>query len=152
MGEKNDYEPERFNPKVPACGKSTISLLFNGSELIMTSGIKTKRTYRYSADSGKPSQSGKFIYTKERQTLGYRGPIPEGKYWINPKEFWENAWYKFSSSQSAWGDYRITIHPYPKTKTYNRGGFFIHGGDSRGSAGCIDLTNNIAQFYQDIQM
>ena len=40
--------------------------------------------------------------------------------------------------QGAWGNYRITIHPFTTTETYGRGGFFIHGGDQLGSAGCID--------------
>ena len=61
-----------------------------------------------------------------------------------------NAWYKITASDDAWGDYRITIHPYPAAQTYSRGGFFIHGGISRGSDGCIDLTSNISKFYRDI--
>jgi len=63
------------------------------------------------------------------------------------KKFWKNARYKISPSQNVWGDYRITIHPYSKSKTHSRGGLFTHGGDNRGSAGCIDLTKNISQFY-----
>ena len=147
---ENKYASERFSPKAPACGKSVITLLFNGKELILTGGIKTKKVYTYTADSGKPNELGRFSYSKERQKTPYKGPIPEGEYWINPKEFWENAWYK-SASESAWGSHRITIHPYPKSKTYGRGGFFIHGGDIPGSAGCIDLTTNISQFYKDIK-
>jgi len=150
MSGKDKYASERFKPKSPACAKSHINLLFNGKKLIMTSGIKKKRVYRYMADSGKPNEMGRFSYSKERQKTPYKGPIPEGEYWINPDEFWENAWYKIGS-ESAWGKYRITIHPFPKTNTYNRGGFFIHGGDLPGSAGCIDLTTQMSQFYKDLK-
>jgi len=151
MADLGKYASERFTPKVPTCGKSIIYLLFNGKELVMTSGWKTKKIYKYLADSGKPDQEGKFAYGKGRQKIRNNGPIPEEEYWINPEEFWSNGWYKFTSSQSAWGDYRITIHPYPNSNTFSRGGFFIHGGKVRGSAGCIDLTNNINEFFDDLK-
>jgi hypothetical protein len=48
--------------------------------------------------------------------------------------------------RDAWGDFWITIHPYPHSQTYGRGGFFIHGGSTPGSAGCIDLTKNMNKF------
>jgi hypothetical protein len=32
------------------------------------------------------------------------------------------------------------------TQTYGRSGFCIHGGDSPGSAGCIDLTDQLEAF------
>jgi len=157
MSDKNQsmnvgkYASERFNPKVPVCGKSPISLLFDGKVLKMTAGVRSKRIYEYPADSGKPDKFGRFSYSKERQKKPFIGSIPAEDYWINPKEFWENAWYKITSSYSGWGDFRVTIHPYPKSQTYGRGGFFIHGGTERGSAGCIDLTNKISYFYRDIR-
>jgi len=53
--------------------------------------------------------------------------------------------------EDPWGNYRITIHPYPSTKVGDRGGFFIHGGSRPGSAGCIDLTTNMDQFVADLK-
>ena len=150
MSDKNQlvdpgkYASERFAPKVPTCGKSPISLLFDGKVLKMTAGVGSKRIYEYPAVSGKPDNSNRFSYSKEQPKKPFQGPIPAGDYWINPKEFWENAWYKITSSYSGWGDFRITIHPYPKSLTYGRGGFFTHGGTERGSAGCVDLTNKIS--------
>jgi len=74
---------------------------------------------------------------------------PEGTYWINPDELWTNRWYK-SGSVDAWGNYRITIHPFTTTDTFKRGGFFIHGGKVLGSAGCIDLTKYMDTFVSDL--
>jgi hypothetical protein len=62
---------------------------------------------------------------------------------------WENKWYKMGS-RAAWGNFRLTIHPYPSTETYGRGGFFIHGGSTPGSAGCIDLSTNIDKFVEKL--
>jgi len=34
---------------------------------------------------------------------------------------------------------------------FTRGGFFIHGGKYAGSAGCIDLTNHIDRFVENLR-
>ncbi len=145
----NEYMEERFNPKIPQCVKSNISLTFNGKTLILTVYRKEGATKSYKAVSGKPDEKMNFNYSKDRQKVSYVGPIPEGEYWITPNELWKNAWYKPGSTE-AWGDYRIAIHPYPTTNTYNRGGFFIHGGKILGSAGCVDLTFNMNKFVEDL--
>ncbi|MEZ5601109.1 MAG: DUF2778 domain-containing protein [Candidatus Competibacteraceae bacterium] len=79
---------------------------------------------------------------------GFReGPIPQGIYWIRPDELDDN-WLNCRLSDrfaNAWGRYRISIHPFT-TETFGRGGFFIHGGATPGSAGCIDLTNHMDRF------
>ena len=67
----------------------------------------------------------------------------------NTDKMWKNAWYKRGSTE-AWGDYQITIHPYPATPTYGRGGFFIHGGSVLGSVGCIDLAKNMNTFVKQM--
>jgi hypothetical protein len=107
------------------------------------------KQYSYPAVSGSPDSRGGFDYSATRQRTRNAGPIPEGVYWIRPDELWENAWYK-RASVGAWGDYRITIHPFTTTTTFGRGGFFIHGGATRGSIGCIDLTSNMNSFAQDL--
>jgi hypothetical protein len=56
-------------------------------------------------------------------------------------------WHLFVSG-SSWGTHRITIHPDAGAATFGRGGFFIHGGSTPGSAGCIDLTSNAAAFAE----
>lgn len=143
------YASERFNPQIPRCIKSSVYLKFDGKHLTLGKTNSKQKPIDYIAASGKPV-NGKFVYTKERQKKAFHGPIPEGEYWINPEELWENAWYK-SASTSAWGNYRITIHPYPTTVTYGRGGFFIHGGDILGSAGCIDLVKQMDKFVKDMK-
>lgn len=139
------YAGERYDPSLAMC--STLELSFDGAQLTMGGG---KKTYSYPAASGRPAKDGSFNYSKEAQMGGPGGPIPEGVYWINPDELWINRWYK-TGSRDAWGNYRITIHPFKTTETFMRGGFFIHGGKTLGSAGCIDLTKYMDTFVNDLQ-
>ena len=141
------YAAERFAPKVPICGRSTISLHFDGETLRSTG---SKALIYFPAVSGRPS-NGKFDYSLEYQKVADQGPIPEGEYWVQPSELQENSWYRVRNSRRGWGDYWITIHPYPSTQTYKRGGFFIHGGATPGSAGCIDLWLNMNDFVTALQ-
>ena len=146
-----DYSTERKVPDVPACGPAESSLHFNGAALL----LRGKKTKSYPAVSG---LDGKYE------------PIPEGRYWINPSELWERSgWtdvklyvvgaFKQGASgqqfirdhQAGWGNYRITLHPFPETNVGSRGGFFIHGGTRPGSKGCIDLTEHMAEFVRDIR-
>jgi hypothetical protein len=140
------YAEERKPPKVPSCPQSTIRFVFDGRYL---KGLGGKSLMMYPAVSGKP-EAGKFVYSRERQRMVGKGPIPEGDYWVQPSQIWDNAWYKHGST-AGWGNHRLTIHPYPKTQTYGRGGFFIHGGSIAGSAGCIDLTSHIDSFIKDLE-
>jgi hypothetical protein len=138
------YAGERYAPQVPTCKRSIFSLRFNG-QVLQAQGAKN--IIHFPAVSGRPI-NGKFDYSQNRQKEADQGPIPEGEYWIQPSELQQNAWYRYKNSRSGWGDYWITIHPYPSTETYKRGGFFIHGGSTPGSAGCIDLTMNMNRFVE----
>ncbi|WP_227815488.1 tlde1 domain-containing protein [Nitrogeniibacter aestuarii] len=144
------YVEERKPPTVPTCARATVELFFDGAHLSAT-GVR--EALRFPAVSGKPDETGKFNYSIDRQKLKGRGPIPEGKYWIQPSQTWENNWLKSMvvAPRAAWGNYRITIHPFPETNTYGRGGFFIHGGTVPGSAGCIDLTAQIDRFIDALK-
>jgi len=145
MPSPNDrYSAERYDPNLSNC--TSLSLHFNGTRLEMRGGSKG---YSYPAVSGTPDSGSSFDYSPARQRMRNSGPIPEGVYWIRPDELWENAWYKRASTE-AWGNYRITIHPFTTTTTFGRGGFFIHGGSVRGSIGCIDLTSNMNMFAHDL--
>jgi hypothetical protein len=144
MGDK--YASERYDASLAAC--SDIELNFDGEYLRMLVG--SGDSYHYPAASGISGKYGRFDYSVAAQMGGPGGPIPEGEYWVNPEEIWENAFYKRGSTDS-WGDYRLTIHPHTTTVTYKRGGFFIHGGKSFGSIGCIDLANGINKFVADIR-
>lgn len=151
------YGDEWKDPDVASCAGGP-TLTFNGTTLKLH--VSDKVSLSYKADSGKPTGTDTtgqpvFDYSKERQTLTSQGPIPEGSYWINPNEIgynWGGVFRRTTRwSQSAWGSYRVTIHPARKTNTHCRGGFFIHGGRDRGSSGCIDLTSNIEQFAADLK-
>ncbi len=136
------YAHERGDPSVPRCGRSGVHILFDGHMLVLRG---PKVHYSWSTVSGRPDGRGGFDYSRERQRLGGEGPIPGGEYWINPTELWERSWYDFGQ-QGPWGDYRITLHGMPATITHGRGGFFIHGGTTPGSAGCIDLMHAMGRF------
>jgi hypothetical protein len=140
-----DYSGERRNPGRAACAAGALRLRFTGDHLVMSGGSKE---HSYPAYSGN----------------GARAAIPKGRYWINPSELWERTGLGDvkrgfvelltgvdPAPYSAWGMYRITIHPYPGTKTGGRGGFFIHGGTSPGSLGCIDLVHNMDTFVADLR-
>lgn len=150
MPPSDPYASERYDPTLAHC--HAISLMFDGSALTMFASGRLLKTYQ--AVSGRPlsSKDGttSFNYSKARQKQGSVGPIPEGTYWVNPQQLWENAWYR-AASRSAWGNYRLTIHPFTTTTTHGRGGFFIHGGDTPGSAGCIDLTSEMDRFVEDLK-
>src|SRR3712207_6723615 len=138
----DEYKDERYDPALQMCGN--MSLAFNGSRLLFVTG---GALHSFKAVSGRATPEGKFIYSAARQRQKGIGPIPEGIYWIQPSEIWENAWYRRAST-SAWGNYRISIHPFTTTATFGRGGFFIHGGDTPGSAGCIDLAGEMDAFMK----
>jgi Protein of unknown function (DUF2778) len=136
------YAAERGNPSGALCGKHT--LLFDSYYLkLLTNG---KVTDAWHARSGK-KVGGLFDYTPARQKVKDAGPIPEGAYWIQPKQLYD-TWFW---DEDAWGDYRITIHVTPGTVTHSRGGFFIHGGKTFGSAGCIDLSYAIGSFAAELR-
>ena len=47
---------------------------------------------------------------------------------------------------AAWGMHRIWVHPAAGNDLQGRSGFSIHGGTRPGSAGCIDLTDQMKSF------
>ena len=143
------YSGERYDPSLAHC--SALELKFDGRELAMTGG---RNSYKYPAVSGRPGTDGNFDYSQQAQRVPDAGPIPTGVYWINPNELWERTWTRrlllSESHEEAWGNFRITIHPFTTTVTHTRGGFFIHGGSTPGSAGCIDLTTHMNRFVRDL--
>lgn len=135
---------EKLHSRIQERGNSTMSdapivLHFNGSTL----NIEGEKQASFVAVSGRPNASGKFDYAQSRQKLENIGPIPEGTYWLEPGQL-KDLWYY--PSKSSWGTHRLTIHPFDTSHTFGRGGFFIHGGSTPGSSGCIDLMNQMKGF------
>ncbi|MFL6667267.1 MAG: tlde1 domain-containing protein [Burkholderia ambifaria] len=143
---ENRYAAKRGTPALPACACAPISLRFDGRFLVMTgnaSGV-------YPAVSGRHDNRGSFDYPSARHQMENVGPIPSGRYWIQPFEMWTNRSYNLAS-RAACGNYRLTIHVVPGTRTFGRGGFFIHGGTQAGSAGCINLHSGMENFVREIE-
>ncbi len=133
-----------------------------------TPDVKLKDVKGTSAGEGGVSLSGTeertFDYSKERQKMRDQGPIPEGGYWIsschedsadgknNPKGEGSSRHKWWSPRQSHWGDYSWPITALPGTNTNDttgkpRSNFFVHGGVSFGSAGCIDIAGSDGNFH-----
>ena len=149
---QDPYAHEKGVPAVPQCGRSPLSLRFDGMMLALRDRHKQ---YSWPAVSGRSDARGSFDNSAARQRQKGEGPIPADFYWIDPAELWErngwNVFQQFRVPRVSWGDYRITIHVQPGTETHGRGGFFIHGGGTPGSAGCIDLTVNMDAFVRTLR-
>jgi type VI secretion system (T6SS) effector TldE1-like protein len=139
------YELERGVPETDQCATqgSPVTLLFDGYYLKLL--ISGKVDAAWHARSGIPKDDW-FYYAKEQQRKADVGPIPEGDYWIRPDQVAPVGF-----ARDSWGNYRITIHYFPKTETFGRGGFFIHGGKTFGSRGCIDLAQYMDMFINKLR-
>ncbi len=94
--------------------------------------------------------------SSEYQTLASTGPLPSGIYVARKNDFQEIdrfnqaiGWLgigKWKGSTMSWGKSRVWLEPAKETNTYDRGCFSIHGGWEPGSAGCIDLTDQMDDF------
>jgi Tlde1 domain len=98
------------------------------------------------------SQNIRFNYSKDHQAKKNEGGIPEGKYYIKLEEQ-RSITSPFSHiiKHHGWGYYSWSIHKMEATDTKGRSGFFIHGGDNPGSAGCIDVTSGDIKLEEYLQ-
>lgn len=106
------------------------------------------------------------------QDVPNKGPIPEGTYYadqdqrqsLTPKNialklgeklgFNINQKSGWSGNPISWGTSRVWLRPDANTNTYGRSGFSIHGGLTKGSAGCIDIpwqTRKLNKYLDDCQ-
>jgi hypothetical protein len=69
------------------------------------------------------------------------GPIPLGNYTANVDDISDPILIGdiARNARGDWGDWRVPVKPSPGIDTKGRGGFFLHGGQFSGSAGCIDF-------------
>lgn len=143
-----------------------LSLFFNGKVLIfrVVENDKILR-FNYKAVSGRPLKDGSFDYSKQRQKLPSIGPLPEGNYYIKPQEIQyakdrttidkiigNIGMGTMPGGERSWGIGRVWIYPQSVIiDGVERGDFSIHGGDTPGSAGCIDLTSNDRSFFDVLE-
>ena len=162
-------------------GTSYVS--FNGSSLDLNyqtkdaNGNIQPNVFTVPAVSGRPSDAGEFDYSKARQAIGSTGPLPEGKYSLNPSKVRElsvkddiigqgMAWTQlfgkkfgsFPGGNVSWGMARMPVEPNSVNVTdpatggiVVRTGFTVHGGTSAGSAGCIDLMRGETYFFNKLK-
>lgn len=136
-------------------------LEFDGENLKWMENGRIKNSWR--GMSGHPEYQN-----RKYQSLPLEGPLPEGNYLIkqnNYQEFDDLTPFekttstlgglsrlfgyplgKWPGGRWSWGNQRVWIEPQPQTNTYGRNNFSIHGGTYLGSAGCIDLADEMEDF------
>ena len=129
---------------------------FNGRNFDLYDGEQLK----YSLDAMSRKEG---YQCKEYQNIPNAGPIPEGIYYMrqNQRQTIDPLRaiaglspfkYGWRGGIPSWGIRRIPLVPDKSTNTYGRGGFFSHGGWTKGSAGCIDTpfqTKEISNFMDE---
>ena len=98
-----------------------------------------------------PATSGRHGITDPR--VRDKGPIPEGEYLLSPGEINEVDGYRYWLRRATgdWGNFRVPVTPMPGTQTLGRSDFFVHGGDTPGSAGCIDVGNQDTVLFPQLR-
>ena len=117
------------------------------------------------------AQSGRDEYqSAQYQNIANKGPLPVGTYYANQNQR-QNITAKdaiigtiakvlgiskgkWSGGPISWGTKRVWLQPDENTNTYGRSGFTIHGGLTKGSAGCIDIpwqTNKLSDYLDNCQ-
>ena len=129
-------------------------LTFNGYELCWLENSQKMECW-----SGRSGADG--YQSAAYQSLEDKGPIPEGEWYVRQNRYQSKPpvgadWIedlKNSIGRGSWprgeaaqGKNRIWLIPKSVKITYGRSGFSIHGGDTLGSAGCIDLASSMPLF------
>ena len=158
------------NPKDPNC-----YIEFNGQDVDL---------YKYGQYDGNRLQNGQLqdnlngqsggddYQSKIHQDVPNKGPIPEGTYYADQDQRQSltlknialktaeklgintNQKSSWSGNPISWGTKRVWLRPDVNTNTYGRSGFSIHGGLTKGSAGCIDIpwqTGKLSNYLDDCQ-
>lgn len=138
--------------------------------------------YKYGQYNGNKLQNGQlqgnlngqsgddYHQSSAYQNVANHGPIPEGTYWADQNQrqniglldavlggitkVFNLPYGTWKGSIPAWGTKRVWLRPDANTNTYGRSGFSIHGGLSKGSAGCIDIpwqTGKLSNYLDNCQ-
>ena len=135
------YASERYNPTMPRCG--TLYITFDGEFVQLQGG---ERSYVYVAASGRRVGS-RFDYSLERQDDSGGDPfqrVPIGSTLTSCGRTPGTSSPPAAVHGATIASRCIPIPP-PKPMVV---GFFIHGGDELGSAGCIDLATSMDAFVK----
>lgn len=115
----------------------------------------------WAAVSGAPG-----FQSKEFQAVKDKGPLPEGKWRVRQDRYQRfddeslvtrlgaylsmpfGEYTNWPGGKIAWGNHRIWIEPAAGTDALGRSGFSIHGGWFAGTAGCVDLTDQMSSFAE----
>ena len=151
------------NSSAPNC-----YMTFNGQNLNLYNN--TDQVGSLDAQSGHDD-----FQSAQYQNVANKGPIPEGTYYANQDQrqnitaldavagtgigianklganIHRGTW---NGGPISWGTKRVWLQPDDNTNTYGRSGFTIHGGLSKGSAGCIDIpwqTGKLSNYLDDCQ-
>lgn len=146
INQLNTYQKER-EPTLGLKGVAPFQVLFDGKQVVVPAGDGGGNNHTVQGVSGRKAWRSDRMTSVEAQRQRGQGPIPEGTYWIDLRQ---RAEVSNPFAQDAWGPERLTIHPYKTTHTFGRGGFFIHGGSTPGSAGCIDLPGKAVPFLNHL--
>jgi hypothetical protein len=133
----------------------------NDPNCYMTFDGQNLGLYKYGQYDGNRLVNGQLQYNLDGQSGGddyqsrihqdvpNKGPIPEGTYYADQDQRQNITALdavagivghgKWAGSLPAWGTSRVWLRPDDNTNTYGRSGFSIHGGLTKGSAGCIDI-------------
>ncbi len=141
--------PEKATFERPVNTKPGYYAAFDGKKFTLY--VDNKPVISWNAVSGRPGYQ-----SPEYQDQKSTGPIPEGTYVARQEKLQHITPYglivgignigTWPGSLYSWGSSRISLEASKETNTYNRGGFYIHGGWEPGSNGCIDLTSQMGDF------
>jgi hypothetical protein len=111
------------------------TLKYNGRTLTLYADDGTVK-WQGSATSGRPGA------TSADQAKSKFGPIPEGSYTtghIFHEQGLAKVVFEIRTLGADYGNYRTPLTPTAGTDTQGRTSFWLHGGTTPGSAGCIDV-------------
>jgi len=143
--ERSLYAYVENNPVVLSDPTGLHSIYFDGS-YIRVFDDEGRMVLRCRGTTGKKGTA------PQNQNAINVGPIPTGHYFALPEEFSGGGMRAFMRDLFGnWGTWRVPLHPFPGTNTFGRTGFFIHGGEHPGSAGCINIQHCDQELHNLLQ-
>ena len=103
-------------------------------------GLYTLGVTQHRPSDAKWKTDAKYVLDQQAKTTV--SDLPGSNVKDEEHEFMQNT----KTSKISWGDYRWALKPKSGTNTFGRGSFYLHGGSTPGSIGCIDLITNSGDF------